>query len=236
MFGARTVAGLVAVCSLGLLGCPSVSTMGSSRTLDQGRVEFMVAPGVYGASVGEGVATFPQIEVGARYGITDKFEMGAKAWLLGAGVDAKVALIRPLSPASGFNLSLNPALSYISLSGGTDTGNASSTLLHIHLPVLVGYRFGAGHEVVVGPRIVDTLLLANAGGNTAAANAISIGSSVGLRLRLGNGFRIMPEFSVIVPVIGSSAAGTSSAGGGTLFQAGLGFMFGDDGGLEVAAP
>ncbi|MGA9521284.1 MAG: hypothetical protein WBV82_07460 [Myxococcaceae bacterium] len=212
--------------------------MGSSRTLDRGRLEFMVAPGVYGASTGEGVVALPQIEVGARYGITDRFEMGAKAWLLGAGADAKIALVRPLSPASGFNLSLNPAVSYISLSAGAEgstTATASSTLIYIHLPLLAGYRFGGGHEVVVGPRIVDTLGLVNVGGTTSAANGISVGSSVGLRLRLGNGFRIMPEFSVIVPVIGTSAAGTSAGAGGMIFQGGLGFMFGDDGGLEVAS-
>ena len=80
--------------------------------------------------------------------------------------------------------------------------------------MLVGIRVG-GSELVLGPKIHDWMLIAGSGGTNGSGNLVSVGGTVGFALRLGSGFRIMPEIAVLRPVVASVTAGT---GDNTLTQ------------------
>ena len=74
-----------------IAGCPSMSTIGSARTMDAGSTQFFVAPAYSSFSMGGEPLRQPQLELGGRYGITDNVELGAKLWLPGLELESKFA-------------------------------------------------------------------------------------------------------------------------------------------------
>jgi hypothetical protein len=162
--------------------------------------------------------------VGLRYSVTDHVEVGAKAWLVGGALDAKVALLRSESEETGLNIALDPGISYL----GFGLGSASAGLLTVYFPVMFGYRFNA-HEIIVAPKLVG--MVGSLGGGTGAV--LFGGSSVGFAPRLAPGFRLMPEVSFLTPVAGAVAGGGESGSANLLssnfvVQVGLGVLFGGD--------
>lgn len=221
--------GTVAVAAM-LVGCASTSTMGLARTLNKGAVQGWVAPSggaVITTGSGGGVAAYPMVEGGVRFGITDNIEFGTRLGFSGIAVDGKFALLRPLGTDFGFNLSLNPQVQVV----GFGAGNVFLAALSFHLPVLMGFDF-FGHELVLGPKIIDQVIFGGSGNNmngtsnSAALNLVYVGGSLGFAIRVAGAFRIMPEVSVAAPVIGSGGGQTSAFFGGLIFQAGVGFLFG----------
>jgi hypothetical protein len=221
---------LLMACSLGALGfvvagCPSATTMGLAKTLDQGRVQGYVAPGFAAAAVvGAGASVggaFPDIEAGIRYGVTDGAEIGARLGLSGLTLEGKFALARNPTFDSGIDLSLNPGIGFFA--GGT-TG-ASASVFNISLPLLVGFNM-SGNQLVLGPKLVDQLWLVTGG----TANFLYAGLSVGYGIKVSPSFRLLPEISAIFPVLTSAAAGgvggSITGFGAVIFQGGIGFMFG----------
>jgi hypothetical protein len=226
----------IAVVGLAVMtGCPSASTLGLARTLDQGQGQFALSPGLTNVAWAgtNSSLSVPQIEVAVRYGITDNFEVGAKAWFLGAQIEGKVGLLRS-NGESGVDLALNPALSYLgtSFSSGGTTANAGVTT--ISLPLLAGFNF-AGHQLMIGPKLVDQIYYAGAeSSGTGAAvtgNVLFAGSSFGFALKLSNSFRVMPEVSVLYPVANSTGAAFNP-----MFQVGVGFIFGGYSATPRVAP
>lgn len=225
---------LVGVTVLLLSGCASVSTMGLARTLNKGAVQGWVAPGGGGvvslaASPGgtpvPGIG-YPMVEGGVRVGVSDHFELGGKLGFSGIGIEGKIGFVRSPTMDTGVNLSLNPGVTFV----GIGSGNIFAGTLTFHLPLLIGIDF-AGHELVIGPRLIDQLVMGSSGGSGVALNILYGGGSVGVALRVAPGFRILPEVSIGVPffVTGSSTGGTTASAlgaGGLIFQAGIGFLFG----------
>jgi hypothetical protein len=217
-----------------LSGCASVSTMGLARTLNKGAVQGWVAPsgggivattGVSPGSVGAGIG-YPLIEGGVRVGVTDHFELGGKLGFSGIGLEGKGALVRSESMESGVNVSLNPGVTFV----GIGSGDLFLGTVTFHLPVLIGIDF-AGHELVIGPRLIDQLFLGGAGATGASINVLYAGGSLGIAIKLLPGLRLLPEVAFGVPfLVTGSATGVGTAsqlgGGGLIFQAGLGFLFG----------
>jgi hypothetical protein len=211
-----------------LFACPSASTMGLARTMPAGKLQTLVNPGAVtfaaATDAGSGAVTVPQLEFGVRYSVTDRVEVGAKAWFLGAAIDTKIGLLRPESEESGLNLALDPGISYIGAGGGTTGGG----LLTVYLPVMLGYRF-SHHELIVAPKLVG--MVASGGGATGAV--LFGGSSIGFAPRLAPGFRLMPEVSFLTPLAGAAAGGGESGSSSLLsatfiVQFGVGLLFGGD--------
>lgn len=226
-----------------LSGCASVSTMGLARTLNKGAVQGWVAPGgggVLAIASTPGAAApgigYPMVEGGVRFGVTDHFELGGKLGFSGIGIEGKIGLIRTPTMDSGVNLSLNPGATFV----GIGVNNVFVGTVSFHLPVLIGIDF-AGHELVIGPRLIDQVVIGSSGASGTSLNILYGGGSLGVALRVSPGFRILPEFSFGVPffVSGSTTGGgtTSALGaGGLIFQAGVGFLFGSSDQYERAEP
>jgi hypothetical protein len=198
----RTV--LITLVGWGLLASGCVST-GMARTLDPGHFQVTLTPGVQGIahvdSKGVHVSStnyLPQLELGARYGVTPRMDLGARLFLLGAEADARFALLRAPSMKSGVDLTFAPAVGVSVIQGW---------LPHVQLPLLLGVNLG-GSQLVLGPR-VGLLGLAP-----------FIGTSLGWAIPLGGSFRVMPELTLVQPIT-SEPAGLSS-----FFQGGIGLVFG----------
>lgn len=209
---------------LGMTGCPSVSTTGLARTLNQGAMQGFVSPGFVTI---EGI-WLPQIEVGGRYGLNDHLEVGAKAWLIGAGMDLKWSLLRARSMQSGFDLALDPSVSYFGVGAAAGAGAETQGfgLLTVGLPVLAGINF-SGHQLMIGPKLVGHRGFGTTGATgggllTSTGTLVGAGASVGLALKLGGEFRIMPEVSYVRYLW--SDAGTTPTG--AIIQGGVSFLFG----------
>ncbi len=217
------------------LACPSVSTMGSARTLQAGALQGFVGPGLYAAtSSSSPTVTLPQIEGGIRYGVTDRVELGAKFWLLGFNVEGKFALFRPESPDEGVNLSIAPGLGYLTLGDSTAGTASTSGVLNLYVPVLLGIRL-RGHELIFAPKLIDTLVFGTSTGGAGTGNILSFGASLGFAVKLADGFRIVPEIAVLYPaILSDTSTGTSTFGRSLVFQGGIGFLFG--GAEERRAP
>jgi hypothetical protein len=214
-----------------LTGCPSFTTMGTARTLDQGRSQFFVATGglvaqSFQTDPGTGKKEsfgLPSFEFGGRYAVTDNAEVGGKVWLLGAELNSKFALARTAQPGAGLNVALAPALSFYNFSASDST---TATYAWVHLPLLFGIGTTGGSELTIGPRVSD--MIVSSGGDT--LNAIWLGGSLGYAWKVGPGFRILPEVTFTYPVhtsVGGSSV-TEFDPKGAIIQANIGFLLGGD--------
>lgn len=203
---------LLAVLALALFGCPSFSTMGTARTIGRGKTQLLVAAEGMGSATHSGVGVLPQLELAGRYGFTDDVELGLKAWYLGAALDAKVQLIRSANPESGLDVAFDPTI-----------GWGAPNKLTVAVPLLLGFNFRGGHQLVLGPRLVDQLWFDPAQPAARAVNALLAGMSVGFAWKISERVRLMPELSVLYPI--AAAPGVSTyAGTGVAYQGGFGIL------------
>jgi hypothetical protein len=199
---------------LGLLsGC--VST-GMARTVDPGKLQVSLSPGIQGNS-----AFIPQAELAVRYGVSERVDVGARLFLPGAEVDARFALLRAPSLKSGVDLTLAPSLAYVYPFTTSNRG-----IVFPSLPLLVGINLG-GSQLVLGPRVGYGIVLEQTPtyqgdpytpGNF--ADNFVAGSSLGLAIPIGQVFRIVPEVSVLHR-LGSPFGSTTTA-----LHGGIGLVFG----------
>jgi hypothetical protein len=219
-----------------LAGCPSFTTMGTARTTPLGKTQLYVATGGVqlrdwrlqdsAGSTGtlESVG-LPQFEIGVRHGVSDTVEVGGKIWFLGAELDSKFQLLRSPGEGSGIDVALAPALSLYPFTAEDSSGaDVQAIFAWAHLPLLVGVNIGGGSQLVIGPRLSD--MIVSAGGET--TNVFWAGGSLGLALKMGPTFRILPEVSIAYPVAAShgAQATTDLRFEGVIVQGMLGLLFG----------
>ncbi|XXF77150.1 hypothetical protein P2318_29465 [Myxococcaceae bacterium GXIMD 01537] len=208
-------------------GCIAVGSMQTADTLGQGNFQFAVEPGVWGvAAIANDVegAVLPHVDFAARYGLTDTVDIGARFGSSLLEIQSKFLLTDPNDP--GKAISLAPSIAGIFVGAGEGVGGYAN----VALPLLIGLKTGGGSEFVLGPRINNTIVFAGGDGNTGIGNSLSVGASVGYAARVGEGFRVMPEISMLVPLVqsisvnGESDAAAGFAGG--LIQFKVGLLFG----------
>jgi hypothetical protein len=220
-------------------GCASFTSMQTASVVPEGKVRGFVAPETVGivtsdTGSGTGSAFVPQIEAGVRVGLGHGWDLGAKAWLLGFEVDGKYELLN----SGGNILSFGPGVGYFGANSSNTGSSGSLNIVTFYVPLYYGLKLGE-HELVISPKAIDQLILGNgtdSGGNTSSSgNVLWVGGSVGIALKVGQSFRLVPEISVMYPAAisgttvsatGSSSSGTVS-GGAVMVQGGVGFLFGD---------
>ena len=209
---------LCGVAVMCLTGCPSFSTMGLARPLKPGSMQIVIAPEAEGGTIngptGQATGFVPQGELALRYGVNDWFELGAKIWLIGAALEGKFGLLRSPTMDGGLDLSVAPSLSYLGITSSSGTLSLST----ISVPLLVGINFG-GNQLVLAPKVVDVI----GAGPGGISHLITVGTSLGLALKLGPEFRLMPEITLIYPTAGQSFGGILEP---PIVQLALGMMFG----------
>ena len=199
-------------CALALCACPTVSTLGSARTLDKGRTQ--VAVGL--SSLGSVYVRQPQggrtpplaanAEVAVRHGVRDGLELGGRLWGSGLMGEARLGLLRS-DGQTGFDLALHASLGvvYFPLEGMIPSGLAQ-------FAVLGGYNV-SGTQVFGGVRAMDRLLWYQG-----PINTLNVGLTVGVSIQLTDTLRLVPELTALAPV--------ASSANDIIVQSGIGVLFG----------
>jgi len=223
-------------------GCFTNSVLTLARTNPKGTVTGYFGPSgvvLTAPGSGGGTAGLAQIEGGFHYSVHDRVEVGLKAYIPGLAFDTKVGFIRSPTGESGFNLSIDPEIGIMGFgvgsssnsgSGGRTSSGAGAGALTFSVPLLLGIDL-AGHELVIAPRVTDWLAIIGSGGVSGGANLVYVGGGIGMAFRITPRFRLMPNVSVMVPVVGTAftngTTGTATWDSGALVaQFGLGFLFG----------
>jgi len=203
-----------------LAGCPSLTTMGTARTIERDTTQTWVAAEAVGVSFeadGDTVSgTFPQFEFGFRRGITDGFELGGRLFLLGAELDGKVQLVRSESQDSGIDIAIAPGVGWF----GVNVADTRFNVVSGYLTIPVGINLPGGSQLVLGPKGIYQRWMLNAG----SSDILFVGGSVGFAWKLGTMY-ILPEIAVVQPII-KPASNESLKLNATFFQGGIGLLFG----------
>lgn len=215
---------LLALATFALAGCPSISTMGTARNVPEGTYQYFVAGG-YGVlqdtvvdedGNAESVSA-PSLELGIRYGLSDRVEMFGKIFPVGAEVGTKIQVLRSATTDRGLDLAVAPSLSVYPWSKGVaGWGN---------LAIPVGFNVGGGSQLVLTPRATAFLITSQEG----TGHVYMAGSSLGIAIPWSSrSMRIMPEVSVLVPLSASLPTDVESkfVFEGPVFQGAIGFLFG----------
>ncbi|WP_257449682.1 hypothetical protein [Archangium lipolyticum] len=173
-----------------------------------------LSPGVQGAMGLNGPgAAYPQGEVGVRYGLTERIDVGARVFIPGIEADARFGLLRALSLKHGVDLTLAPSVRYIP---NFDLSSAWDGAGMVQLPLLIGVNL-EGYQLVLGPRVA--YLFGKALDYTTSREPLLVGSSLGVAVPIGRWFHVMPEVSVLQEP-------TRPPLEHVMLQAGVGFIFG----------
>jgi hypothetical protein len=207
-------------------GCASVGNVQRADTVGKGNYQVGLEPGVQFVSQGGTTVPYPHLDASFRFGVGDGVDLGLRAGWSFLEAQGKFLLTKPGNP--GVIASLAPTLGGIFLG----VGAAGAGFLHFALPALIGIPVGE-HELVIGPRIQGYYAFAAAAGaGSAGALVLAPGSTIGFAFQVTESVAIMPEFGLVVPVVGSVGAtgvptmtGTS-LGGGVLGQFKLGILVG----------
>ncbi len=149
--------GLIAAVVLGSLsvGCVSMSSLQTARTLPEGQSQQSFGGGVYQSKMGEGEntveANLPYVEYTYRRGLTNNIDWGAKVALGSYGADLKYNFISgdQFALAAGLGLGYS---SYKISSGGADN---EYTYLDIHVPLYLSYDISKSFVVYASPKFVQ---------------------------------------------------------------------------------
>lgn len=194
-------------------GCATAVNVQRASTVGKGNFEGGIEPGVWGAVGSAGGSTaagiLPHVDFAFRYGLAERFDLGVR---LGSSfVEAQFKGMFT-DPDSSFVVSLAPQVGGIFVggvsTGGSSTGSAG--ILNIGVPLMLGLKWGAGHELVVSPRVQNWLLL----GGGSVGYVLGVGGSIGNAFQLGENFAIMPEVGVVAPVYASAQGGGAFASTG----------------------
>ncbi len=216
---------LALVCTTLLLstGCVTMGTFETAHTIGAGRTQWALEPSYWGASGSGGGEYLPSAAVAIRYGISDSAELGARLGFNGIDLLTKFQL---MGGRDQFTLSLAPSVGGVFL-----TGTSSGGIGMVQVPLLIGIPLGSS-ELVLSPKVHDLFVFASDSGGSSVVQVLSVGAGVGLALRLGDSFQLLPEVTVLKPMTGAAASNGSSTevssldNAGVLMQFGVGFLFG----------
>jgi hypothetical protein len=217
---------LIALLSVLHAGC-SIATLGTALPIDPGTSQIVVAPSVVRVALSGKPYTGPQVELGGRYGVSKNVDIGARIWLPlpGYSLDSRIALLRSEDREHGFDIGLQPGVSYLYVPGG----EADSSPLHIAsatLPLLLGWNLGGGKQLVVAPKLID-VLSASGSVDGKAANLLTMATTVGFIWPLTSNFSVAPEVGIGKLLLGSvQGFGSDLWMSGVSGQVSLGFLFG----------
>lgn len=211
----KTASLLLAV-GLGGLVLSGCASTGMARTVDPGKVQLSLSPAAQGV-LGGGKGTVgsnsiaPQVEVGARVGVTERLDVGARLFFPGAEADVRYGLMRAPSLRDGVDVTLAPSVNYMGL---LDT----ETPWIFSLPVLIGFNHD-GRQLTLGPRISFALRQSSEPSDGAPESPFLVGTSVSYSVPLKPTLRLITELSVL-------GRPTDFTKEGVLYRLGVGFLFG----------
>jgi len=216
---------LIAWAAASAAGCVATSsTLGTPRTAGAGHWQIVPSAGwgaqgtwttnvsiLPGTGTSRAVPSYssqqaPFLEAAARRGITDDLDLGLRLYTFGVGAEVKYAFHQTPWAESGIDLSVAPQ------------AQASTAGVAASLPVLVGWHFSSGHELVLSPRVSWTTASVN------GQNTLWAGGGLGFAIHLGESLTLMPELIGQLPV--AFPGGVTPSPNFPWIQGGLAFIVG----------
>lgn len=203
---------------LSLLGCFTYGSMQRAETLGKGNREFAAEIGMVGAGGQGTVVAVPNPSFAARFGVSDRVDIGGRMGFSAIAFTTKVMLTEPGS--DGVKLSLAPEIGAFPL--------FVAWLGHLQMPLLIGIPMGGNNEMILGPRAHGYAIGTTADGT---AGFVMVGTSVGFAFDLG-GLTLLPELTLEYPTFAGTSVGNVSTadnllGSNTLlFNFQVGLLFG----------
>jgi hypothetical protein len=199
------------------LACFTYGSVQRAETLGKGNREIGVELGAVGIYDENALVGFPNPSFSARFGVSDRVDLGGRMGLSMLAVTGKVMLSKP--GADGLKLSLAPEAAMLPW---------VNWVAHAQVPLLIGVPLGSRSELIFGPRAHVYGVAAVGEG---AASAVFAGSSFGFSHDLG-GVVLLPELTLEYPLQASASFGGDTAvesligRGGMLFNFQVGLLFG----------
>ncbi len=223
----KQLALVLGACGLAVyqVGCPSLSTLQTSRTVPQGQIRGAVAIEGVGIAAESDSIEGAQVEGSIRYGVTDFMDMHAKLYLVGAEIGATFQLVR-----GDFDMALATNISGIYIGAGDDTVG----LLYPAVNLLMGVHASDSLTFQFGPKFTFGIAFGTATGASASSLGLMGGLYFGVPIKVGRAFWIAPEINVYSNLATSGVDSFS----GVIWQGGLGLYFGgaEDEGGDMDAP
>ncbi len=207
-----------------LSACATVGSMQTASTLGPGKIQLTVEPGALAMSSfqeNEAIAV-PAFNTGIRVGVHERLDLGLRVGVVGIEFSPKLLLMEPTSE-DGVMVAIAPAASIARFGMYGEYQRWSN----VQLPVLVGVPLGP-HEVVIGPRVVRLNIFAHFDDYDDDLTLYTGGSSLGLALRLGSRFTLMPEVSATRAFRAQWNGAVTPSNGIWMSNASVGLLIGPD--------
>lgn len=199
---------LLVLAILGLSACMTTPVQ-RVESLGKGNWQVGIEPGAFTLAGGGTAATLPAFNVSGRYGVTDKFDFGARIGSSAYEILTKAQLTEDDAPTL---ISIAPHGTFIGFGGG----GGGAAYLRATVPVMFGIPVGE-HQLVLSPAVQTFFFAGGGGGGSAGGVGLTAGGNVGFNAQLNPGFALHPEVGIQLPVagaVGATGAGSSSATGG----------------------
>lgn len=164
-----------------LAGCSTLSTLDGARTLEPGVGQVGGALNVQsGASFLTNELPLPQVELATRYGLAEDLDVGARAWLLGVGMDLRYRFLQQ----GPWHVAVQPGLAAFALPA-EDALSISS--VDLRLPVTAELELHRRWSLTGGPRVLHRVQVNGSafGARPVARLDSYVGAGTGLRWQPG---------------------------------------------------
>ena len=168
-------------------GCYSALALGRARIVDKGRFELVAASGVTAVATAHGDPNpRPSLELGVRYGLTDRVERGGRISDSGGVASVRTQLRR--GDTYGIDFLLAPGLAY-----------TATDKLAAELPVLIGWNLPRHNQLVLAPRLVYQLRF-GVGDQAQPAAFVFAGGSLAFVWQVTSRVSLAPQAGVLFVV------------------------------------
>jgi len=163
-------------------GCASMSTMQTAKTTEKGEIGYSFGGGYVNTEMPLGETDTlslkaPILEAGARYGVSENFDVGGKITIIGTAVaDAKYQFIGDKN--SKFAGSAGLGLGYMSV----ESGETESKIFDLMVPAYFSYHPADWLAVYSSPKYVYRINSYDTNGETASQTNHWYGVGGGMRI------------------------------------------------------
>jgi hypothetical protein len=209
---------LLALTLIGVFqGCATFSTHLEPRPTAKGRTEFHATADFIAFTEKSGKQQIlPDLEIGIRYGLSEKADIGGRLFPFGAELNSRVALLL----GDNLDIGIIPGASAAFVTQSSD--EAKFLALSFSMPVLFGIALGDSGTLVVGPKLGAQIATQTSSDleDTEGALTLQPGGVIGVKLVLGENLALFPELNVIYPYSTNNAKFEKP-----MWQGGLSFQF-----------
>jgi hypothetical protein len=140
------------------------------------------------------IEVLPRIDFALRFGITDEIDLALRTGISSLEFQSKFLLTNKKNEHVAISVLPSVGLGFFNLVFPVQMNRV--VVFQFAIPLLVGIKLRNKNEIVLGPRLHDTLIL----GLNGSANLFGAGMSLGVIVHLTPRFALMPEVSALLPL------------------------------------